>query len=111
MRLLASPRFWTLLFVGAWSSIWVWAAVPFFSSGRVEVLWILGAFAAPSSLVLNALSQSVTQSFGMSHDAKLYIDIFGFLPFGWLQYGAVGYLLGKLLQRGYLAFQSGRVAQ
>lgn len=111
MRLVTSPRFWALVFAGGWSVVWVWAAIPFFSSGRVEVLWVLAIFSTPSSLVLSELSHGIAQLLGLSQSTKFHIDLFGFLLFGWLQYGVIGYVFGKLAQRGYSAYLRGSAAQ
>jgi hypothetical protein len=101
MLFLVSTRFWTLLFAGVWSLIWIAGASQFVLFNNYDAIFILGIFSTPSSLIVSGLSGGLAQLLGLSNGTRLFIDLSGFLPFGAAQFGAVGYAVGRVAQWVY----------
>ena len=96
--MIASPRFWATLAAALWAVWWALLTYAFVFKHNYDAVWVLGIFSTPSSLIVNGLSQIIADVFALTQEHRSNLDLVGFLMFGMVQYGGIGYLFGKGVQ-------------
>ena len=72
-------------------------AYQFIANGKFDAIWIVGIVGWPFSLLANYLSGVVGYSF--YENRNIPIDLLFLFVFGVVQYGMIGYGVGKVIQR------------
>ena len=94
MKFIFIPRFWLVLAVSIWVLLWLLFAASFVFKNNYDALWILAIFSIPSSTITKMVSEMINSLFTVMPVYHFYFDLVGFLLFGSLQYGLIGYIFG-----------------
>ncbi len=86
------PRLLAAVAAGLFVLSWVVSVMSYFVRGNFDALWLLGIYTMP----LGALSHSIVRWFP-NRDVAVIADFVGLLIAGTIQYGVVGYLVGRLV--------------
>src|SRR5438105_538943 len=88
---------WT--FFAMYMALWAIAVVGYFWKKKFDVMILLGIFTLPSSLIVSGLSHVATSTLNISNDTGVIMDFFGFLTFGSIEYIAIGYVVGAIVEK------------
>ena len=75
---------------------WTLAAIGYFGLHNFDVLNLLALATIPASLLVSALTRIAMGLLGFEMNTRMLAEMIGFLIFGCIQYGLIGYLIGTI---------------
>src|ERR1700733_12872200 len=86
-----SSTVWALVPALGFAAVWLLITSIIFAKHDLNGLLLLAIFTVPSSTIVAAIASAATDQ-----SAKTIVSLVGFLIFGMLQYGIIGYVVGLI---------------